>query len=366
LIHILAFSLVVAGAALASLGVLRLTRAGFHLMPRGTAIAIVAAGTMVVAFGSLLPRFVHQRSRGEITLQREPSGATPAPVPNTDLRGVVRSATGQPVAGAKVVLYASTRPPVTVSSSADGGYVFRGLPIGGPYRVAVSYRGGVFAKAVLVPSEPLQTTVAATTTKPESMSVKAASLAVVGDARGVQAVYAATLENGGHDAYAGGVPLPVLPGAMGVDPRSGLDRTQLGVQNGTLYSSAPVLPGSSALTYTFVAPMPENGVDAATETTFPTARFDLLVAGRLRADAGKHATGTVRLGGRTYHRYTWRHLAAGDTISARIRASSALPLIRTAAIAAGGILAAAIVAFPLMRRRRSAPVASPSPVAANS
>jgi hypothetical protein len=333
-------------------------------MPSRMAIVVIVAGTMVVAFGSLLPRFVHQRSRSEITLRREPADATPEPVPDTDLRGVVRSVDGKPVAGAKVVLYASTRPPKTVLSDAGGGYVFRGLSIGGPYRVAVSYGGGVFASVVLVPSPTIHTTVASTTTKPASTSIRAASLAVVGDARGIQAVYAATLENNGHEAYAGGVPLPVLPGAMAVDPRSGLDRSQLGVQDGTLYSSAPVMPGSTALTYTYVAPMSDNGVDAATDVTFPTKRFDLLVAGRLRAEARGHATGTVRLGGRTYRRYTWRNLAAGEVVSARIRPASRVPLVRAGAIGAGGIVAAGIVLFPLLRRRRRPPSTAPAPVVA--
>src|SRR5712692_3538831 len=99
--QLLAIALVVAGAALASLGVLRITHAAFRSMPRAVAVAILAAGAMVVAFGAVLPRFVHARQEPTITLQREPSDASPEPVPNGDLRGSVRSVKGEPVADAK-------------------------------------------------------------------------------------------------------------------------------------------------------------------------------------------------------------------------------------------------------------------------
>src|SRR5205807_6406327 len=234
-----------------------------------------------------------------------------------------------------------------------------------PYRVTVPYGGGLFAKVVLIPSPPLPITVAPATTNPTAVSVRAASLAVVGDARGVQAVYAATVENSADKAYTGGVPLPVFPGAMAVEPRSGMDQSQLAVQDGTLFSSAPVLPGSNSITYTYVAPMPESGVDASTDATFPTARFDLLVAGRVHAKTHGHENGTVRLGGRTYQRSTWRQLNPGDAVPARVAASSPLPLVRTGAIFGGGVIAALIVLFPLVRRRRRAPLATPAPLPAN-
>jgi len=363
--QLLAIALVVAGAALTSLGVVRVTHAAFLTMPRAVAFVILATGAVVVAFGALLPHFVRARQQPTIALQREPTDALPEPVPNGDLRGSVRSVKGDPVPGAKVVLYSSTKKPSTTSSAPDGSYAFHNVAIGGPYRVAVSYGGGLFAKVVLVPSPPVQITVAPVTTSPATVTATAASLAVVGDTRGVQAVYAATLENASDKAYTGGVPLPVLPGAMAVEPRSGTDQSQLAVQDGTLFSSAPVLPGSTSISYTYVAPMPEGGVDATTDVTFPTTRFDLLVAGGVNAKTHGHANGTVRLGGRTYRRYTWRDLKAGDAVPARVAVSSPVPLLRTGAIAAGGVLAAIIVLFPLLRRRRRAPAATPAPLPAN-
>jgi hypothetical protein len=208
-------------------------------------------------------------------------------------------------------------------------------------------------------------TVAPATTSSATVTVRAASLAVVGDSRGVQAVYAATLENSGEKAYTGGVPLPVFSGAMAVQPRTGMDQSQLAVQDGTLFSSAPVLPGSTSISYTYVAPMPESGLDATTDATFPTARFDLLVSGRVHAKTHGHDNGTVRLGGRTYGRYTRRQLKSGDAVPARVAVSSPVPLLRTGAIVAGGILAALIVVFPLLRRRRRAPLATPEALPAN-
>ena len=118
--QLLAISLVVAGAALASLGVLRLTAAGFNAMPRRVAFAVLATGALVVAFGALLPHFVRARQEPSISLQREPADSSPVTVPNGELRGSVQSMTGEPVAGAQVVLYSSSRKPVTVASAPDG------------------------------------------------------------------------------------------------------------------------------------------------------------------------------------------------------------------------------------------------------
>jgi hypothetical protein len=332
-------------------------------MPARTAVTILVTGTTVVAFGALLPHFVHASRPPTLSLERAPDGATPQPGPNTDLHGTVTSLQGAPLPGAKVLLYTNAANPLTTKTADDGSYEFRNLPIGGPYRVAVPYRGGVFQQVVLLPSSPVRMQVAPTTNSPKSLSVRAASLAVVGSSKGVQAVYAATLANNGASAYAGGVPLPLLPGAIAVDPESGIDRSQLGIQDGMLFSSAPILPGSTSISYTYVAPLPDTGLDASTDAAFATSRFDLLVAGSLRVAARGHSDGAVRLGGRTYHRYTWRNLRAGDTVAARLTSSSRLPLVRTGAIVAGGLLAAAIVAFPLVRRRR-APVPAAAPVAA--
>ena len=356
---VLAIALIVAGAALASLGVLRLTRAAFVALPRNLAISIVVAGAAVVAFGSLLPRFVVSRQAPRIALEREPAGATPAPLPHVALRGVVSSLDGAPVRGIGVTLYTGTGGPRTVKTDARGAYAFAPLAPGGPYRVAVSYRGATFQRVLMLPTPPVPITVAPTTNKPAHIRIRAASLALVGDARGVQAVYAATIENAGRDAYSGGVPLPVLPGAMAVEPRAGVDRSQLAVQDGVLYSSAPVMPGSTPISYTYVAPISERGADVVVDTTFPTDRFDLLVAGRLRTKADERPNGDIRLGGRTYQRYTWRGLGPRQMVSAHVRPSSSTAVLRTGAIAAGGVVAAFVVLLPLLRRRRALVAGSP-------
>ena len=360
---IFAISLVIAGAALASLGVLRLTRAALTTMPRSTAAAVIVAGAAVATFGSLLPR-ITQREAPAITLERQQDGATPTAIPISDIRGSVQTPDGKPVSRARVVLHAGARKPQETRSAADGSYTFRRLPIGGPYRMAVSFRGGTFLKVLHLPSAPVTTTVARTTTRPANITVRVASLAIVGDGRGVQAVYAATIENGGRTAYIGGVPLPIVPGAIAVEPRAGFDRSEVGVQDGVLFSSAPVLPGETAISFTYAAPMRERGLDFVVDAAFPTSRLDLLVAGGLRVDDAARPNGSVRLGGRTYERYTWRGLKAGETISTRVAASSRIPLIRTVAIVAGGIVAAVIVVFPLVRRRRT-PIATTEPVIAN-
>src|SRR5439155_20007014 len=102
----LAIALVIVGAALASLGVLRMTHAAFTAMPASVGIVIAGAGAAVVVFGAVIPHLA-PRHQPAITLQREPADATPEPAPHTDLHGVVSSTKGRPVGGAKVVLYSS-------------------------------------------------------------------------------------------------------------------------------------------------------------------------------------------------------------------------------------------------------------------
>lgn len=363
--HILDLTLIVGGAALAAMGTLRLTRAAARTMPASVAIAILVAGAAVVAFGAMLPR-LSRPEPNQITLQPQSSADTAAPPPRTDFRGIVRSLDRSPVADANVMLIAGGSKTTTARTAPDGSFVFRGVTIGGPYRVAVTHGGGVFDKIVFLPSPPLEIAVAPTTTKPDEVHVRAASLAVVGDQGGVQAVYALTLENTGHTAYTGGVPLPVLPGAAALEPRSGLDRTQLAFQDGTLFSSAPLMPGTTAITYTYVAPMPAQGLDLGIDVTFATDRFDLLAGGHVRATSAGHGNGRVALGGRTYQRLTWRALQAGRVLRARIAPHSSAALVRSGAIAAGGLVAAAIVVVPLLRRRRRTVVStSPTPVVAH-
>jgi hypothetical protein len=359
--HILDLTLVVGGAGLAAMGTARLTHAALRTMPRSVAIAILVAGAVVVAFGATLARLAHP-SPNEITLQPQSSADRAAPGPRTDFHGVVRSLDHLPVADANVVLTQAGSKTTIARTAPDGSFVFHGVAIGGPYRVAVTHGGGVFDKIVFLPSPPLEVAVAPTTTKPDEVHVRAASLAVVGDERGVQAVYALTLDNTGRTAYTGGVPLPVLPGAAALEPRSGLDRTQLGFQDGMLFSSAPVMPGATAITYTYVAPMPPKGLDLGIDVTFVTDRFDLLTGGRLRSTSARHNNGRVALGGRTYQRLTWRRLRTGQMVGARVAPHSAAGTVRIGAIATGGLVAAAIVVVPLIRRRRRTQV-SPSPQA---
>lgn len=363
--QILDIALVVGGAALAAMGTARLTHAALRTMPRSVAIAILVAGAAVVAFGAALPR-LSRPEPNQITLQPQSSADAAAPAPRTDFRGVVRSIDHSTVAGANVMLTQAGSKTTTARTAPDGSFVFRGVAIGGPYRVSVTHGGGVFDKVVFLPSPPLEIAVAPTTTKPDDVHVRAASLAVVGDQGGVQAVYALTLENTGCSAYTGGVPLPVLPGADALEPRSGLDRTQLGFQDGTLFSSAPIMPGTTAITYTYVAPMPPKGLDLGVDVTFATDRFDLLIGGHVRATSAQHGNGRVALGGRTYQRLTWRGLQPGRALGARIAPHSNAGLVRAGAIAAGGLVAAAIVLVPLLRRRRRTVLSgSPQPVVAH-
>lgn len=357
----LSISLIVGGAALTGMGMLRLARGWFRSMPTGTAVAVAVIGSGVVVFGAVLSR-MPMGSDEEIGLEPQAPHMTPELAPATRVSGTVRTAGDGPVADAKVVLASPREGDLIVRSETesgpDGGFSFENVEIGGPYVVTTRFDGVDFeSRSFLVPADPVEIRVAPTTAEGHALTVRASSLAVVGDEHGLQAVQAITLVNRDDRAFAGEVRLPLLPGATALQPTMGLSRSRLTVRNGVLASSAPVLPGESQITYTYVAPMQTNGLDFVNRFAYPTDRFDLLVGSGLLAGSEKPSAtaGQVTLGDRTYRRLSWRDLESGDEVRAHIALRATASPLRWALVAVAVLGAAAIVLAPLARRRRKAP-----------
>jgi hypothetical protein len=338
-------------------------------MPRAVAAGALLGGLSVVCFGAAL-LFVDSIPDAEAPrLPLEPVGPSASFGPRAAIHGIVRTPADDPVRDAPVALV-----PLFESEGAErmrthtdsaGRFAFEDVEVnpGSPYAVDVDFDGATFSSAMLrggwAESDPLRIVVAPTTSRPDDLVWDVESIAVIGDAEGLQAVHAITVRNRGERAYVGPLRLPLLPGANAIDPRTGLDRRKLTVGGGELVSRTPIVPGRHDITYTYIVTMSQRGVAFRYRNRFPVARLELLAGGDLEV---RHADGfdesnTVHLGPRgeerTYRRYTSRRVPAGELVGATIVAAEPSPLPRTMGLVAAAAIALVIVAFPLIRRRRT-------------
>lgn len=361
---------------------MRLTNAGFRSMPRFIATASVVFGACVVVFGLALPFLqtspATDRPQPRITLEPADRSSTVRDA----VHGVIRLPDGSPASDVAVKLTplfgGEGDEELSTRTADDGRFLFSGVDVtpGTPFVVDARYDGATFPSDVLrfgrPEEDPVRLVVAETTKSANDISLDVESIALVGDAQGLQAVHALTVHNGGDRAYVGGLHLPLLPGANAIDPRDGLDRRHLDVSDGVLVSMSPVPPGRTDITYTYVAAMPRSGLVYEHEAVHPVERFEMLVGGDLEATTheGLSRAGEVVLGPRgeerTYRRYEAAGLDAGDNLRIVVSPAASSPALTIAAIAAAALVAVGLVAFPLVRRRRreSPSPATPEPVAA--
>jgi len=348
------------------MGILRLRRIAFTPMPSFVAVCIATVGVAVFAFGVFLS--IHDESTSDsgpqpvVTLA--PTFAGPAPAELGDVHVTVRTLSG-PVADVPVTLesrFTVDEPAKKLSGRTDpsGGVSFDRIDInpGSPWVAVAHYAGRDFTSSVLRTAGSVTLHVSDLTFDPKHLQVDAESIAIVGDRSGLQAVQAVTVVDRSVRAFAGGLSLPLLDGATAVDPRTGLDRELLALDaNNQMVSSAPVLSGSHEFTYTYIAPMGQTGVPFKLAIFYATKRVDVLIGGKLELHPGGalHANGTIKLAGRTYHRFTAKDLHAGQHLVGRLvlRKPSRIPTIALLIVAI--LLALAIVLLPLLRRRRPAP-----------
>jgi hypothetical protein len=299
-----------------------------------------------------------------------------------EVHGLVRRAGGEPAAGVRVTLTPlfSDEGAESRSGRTDdtGRFVFSDLDVtpGTPYVAEARFDGSTFPSEVLRfgrgEGDPVRIVVAPTTRSSDDLVLELESIAIVGDEKGMQAVHAVTVRNRGERAYIGGLRLSLLPGANAIDPRAGLDRRYLELDDGALVSGAPLVPGRHDVTYTYIAALPRSGLRFAHRPTYETARFEVLVGGELDAAdvEGLATAGEVRVGPRTqersYRRFETRDVKPGERLALVLAAGRPSPLLRVGVIAFAVVAALAVFAFPLLRRRRreEPSPAAPEPVVA--
>ncbi len=339
-------------------------------MPRGVAVATTLAGAAVIFFGASYARSTPatpSEQAPHVTLEPVRSGDPDAP--RDVVHGVVLMTDGSAASGVRVDLVAlvtdegaRTR---SAETDADGAFVFTDVDVtpGTPYVADARFDDATFPSEVLRVGrgidDPVRIVVARTTSKPSQLALDVESIAIVGDARGMQVVHAVTVRNGGSRAYVGGLRLPLVPGASAIDPRDGLDRRRLELIGGELVSSAPVVPGRHDITYTYVAPMEAGGLTIRHEVRYPTKRFELLVGGELdahRTDASARSR-EIEIGPRgnerPYRQQQFRDLGPRESLTFAVSVKGSSPLLRIAGLVAAAAVALAIIGFPLVRRRRA-------------
>jgi hypothetical protein len=367
--------------------VLRLLGSRFVAMPRVVAGVAVFLGAGVIAFAFVVPTLgtatddepaSHDDPRVTLApLASDGAAASDnAARPPEGVNGVVRSAGGGGVSGARVDLVPlfSDAGVKRLSATTDGSgrFVFDGVDVtpGSPYVADVRFEGATFPSDVLrfgtTAEDPLVIRVAPPTKRTSGLRFDVESVAIVGDAKGAQVVHALTVRNTSTRAYVGELRLPIIAGGNAIDPRAGLDRRMLDLRNGELVSRTPIVPGRHDITYTYVAPMPSDGLDVRRRTVYPTRRFELLVGGDLTAARVGRPTPAkiVTIGPqgqeRTYIRIEIGDLEPRESLRFIVSVKRGSSALRSVGLVAAALAAVAIVAYPLVRRRRRAKL-PPSP-----
>jgi hypothetical protein len=347
-------------------------------MPRMVAILTLVSGVAVGVFGVAFARIAITEPEPAPRVSLEPVRPDRQPDAGNVVHGRVVRSGGEPLAGRTVTLRPAfdggkTRRTVT---DGDGSFAFVGAGVtpGNPYVAEVDFDGATFPSEMLRSPRPLEDAVrivvAPTTKKSVGLSVRVESIAVVGDENGLQALHVLTVRNRSRRAFVGGLHLPLLPNATAIDPATGLVRRFLKLGEGEFISRAPVLPGDTDITYTYVAPMGTPPLHARYHFRYRTNRFELLVGNGLRAEAvgPLKKAGAVRLGEageqKSYDRIAAADLRAGDDVELRISPRGKNAVLTTGAIAGAIALSIAMLAFPIVRRRRKGadPADSPSAV----
>ncbi len=353
-------------------GVLRLRLSGFLAMPRPLATVIVGIGGAVVVFSGFLAA-TNALDPEELIPNVELSTAAPdaESTPMTDdVNALVTNANNEPMDGITVELAAFDEKEgdfvVAASSETDedGRVLFEDADInpGRPAIVQAVFDETRFAGPVVrggnERGDPIRIRVAETTRSAGDLRVEVESVAIVGDSRGAQAVHAVSIRNGGESAYIGELRLPVLPGGTAIQVQQGFDERRASITEGQIVARTPILPGRHDITYTYPVQSDADGIRFQRSIQIPTERFDLLVGGELDAQPseGLERSGDAEVGPasaqRSYRRYSAEDLERADKVSALvIVAKTTSPFLIAGPIGAA-VLAVAIVAIPLSRRRR--------------
>jgi hypothetical protein len=343
------------------MGVLRLRRIAFAPMPSRVATAITIVGLFVVVFAVYLLRSGGAEREPLMTLQPQTSASAVAETGNVGVRVVTMK--GDPVPDVPVELqsgFTGEAKKLTGFTDDRGRFTFRRVAIdpGSPWIAVATYDDADFTSDLLRTPGNVTIAVAPTTKSDAALSADIASLALVGDERGMQALQVVAMRNRSDEASVAGILFPILRGGTELDPGPGLDRASLLVdKRGNMVSIAPLVPGRSQFSYTYVAPMQRRGQAVSLKAPYTTRRFDLLVGGKLdfRPKSGLHRRGSVELGGRTYRRYTAENVRKGQALRGTVVLLSGSKVIAIALVALAVLIALAILLVPMLRRRQKMP-----------
>jgi hypothetical protein len=345
------------------MGILRLVRVAFAPMPRVVAVCSAVVGIVVCGFAVFVGvvKVPAAAPTTEPVVTLSPAFSGPAPEQLGTVHVQVRTVSG-PVAGIPVSLesrFAADAAPQKVNQTTDtsGNVTFANVNInpGSPWVAVAHYDGRDFTSSLLRSGRSITLDVANVTFDPKRLHVDASSIAIVGDKDGIEAVQAMTIVNRSDEAFAGGLSLPLLNDATAVDPRVGLDRNALTLdQNNQIVSSTPVMSGSHEVTYTYIAPMGRDGSPFRMSIFYPTSRVDVLIGNTLvfTPKGALRSNGKVTLAGRTYHRYTATRLHARQHLTGQIAVPKPSHAPEIALLILAILIALGIVLLPLFRRRR--------------
>lgn len=365
--------MLLAGVALAATGGLRIARLGLRTMPVAVAVAAAIAGLTLAGIAAFwIISGPSQPSPRAAQLRLEPDAAIPEDAATGAVSGVVRTHHGTGMAGATVTLrrFDRTTPTgtQTTTTDGDGRYSFETLPAGptSGYRVQTVFDGTTFGSKLLLVVPGATTTadlvVAPPTTDATVVELAVDSTVLLGDARGVEVLQITSVHNTSDRAFVGGLRLPLLARASGVDPRHGLDRSLLSFSDGDLVSHGPVLPGTTQIVYVYSVPLPRSGLSLHRSIRYRTHAFALLAGSALDVRATSlRPQGRVTIGPaqgasseRTYRRWSSGMLEPGAGIRADVVARNRQRW-RTAAVVGAAVIAAIVLFVPVVRRsRRSA------------
>ncbi len=343
-------------------------------MPRPLATLIVGIGGAVVIFAGYVATtnaFETETAAPNVVLSTATPGAADDQTSPDDINVLVTDAKDKTVAGVTVELtsFAENEGDFVVVESAEtdrrGRVVFDDTDVnpGRPAIVQAAFDETRFTSPVLRTgnerSAPVRIKIAKTTRSADGLSVAVESVAVIGDARGAQAVHALSVINSGERAFVGEIRLPVLPGGTAIQVQRGFDERRASIGDGQIISRSPILPGRNDIAYTYPVQASANGIRLRRTVQLPTQRFDLLTGGELEAkpSGALKANGTADVGQdtgpRKYRRYSADDLDRGDVVAARVVVAESSSVLRIAGPIAAALVAIVIIVVPLVRRRRT-------------
>ena len=295
---------------------------------------------------------------------------------------VVNETTGEPAAGAEVILSGadedgSSRISRTATTDARGRYRFEDLPSGTDwlYILDARFDGGQFPGSPFSfpageqPTLETSLKVWNTTSDPASILVARDAMFVLPSDNAAGVVESVTVINHTDLAYVGrggamggsggskeakttfGFGLPVGAGGVRIENAS-FDIPELVATDFGFGITVALPPGESTFTYSYQVPADGSTYVLSKTALYPTADLLVFVGDPLRLDSDRlRESGTETIEGKEYRRWTAPGMVdAGDTVLIQAVAEAEMAFLPFA-IGAGALLVLISVGYMFMRRR---------------